>query len=403
MNSTSQGRQAVIVDVARTAVGKGKPGGALSSSHPVDLLATVLRSLVDRNGIDPAQVDDVIAGCVQQVGVQAGNVAHVASLAAGFPESVPGTTVNRQCGSSQQAATFAAQSIIAGSCDIVLAGGVEVMSQVPLGRAPGGEDNFGPRIADRYPEGLVRQGISAELVAARWGLDRDDLDRFAAESHRRAAAAQAAGRFDRVMVEIEVPDGRGGTRIHRVDETIRPDTTPETLAGLAPSFKEDRYSERFPEITWSVTPGNSSPLTDGASAVLIVEAQTADRLGLAPRARFVGFSVVGDDPLLMLTAPIPATRRVLDRTGLTIDDLDAYEVNEAFASVPLAWAHDMKADPEKMNPWGGAIALGHPLGSSGTRLLGTLVEVLEAQGGRYGLQTMCEAGGLANATVIERC
>ncbi|WP_052665782.1 thiolase family protein [Nitriliruptor alkaliphilus] len=391
---------AVIIDVVRTAVAKGKPNGALAALHPVDLLAQTLRQLVERQSLDPRTIDDVLAGCVQQSGEQAGNIAHTAALAAGFPESVPGTTINRQCGSSQQAAVFAAQGVAAGAYDLVIACGVESMSAVPLGSAPAGRDNFGPTVRARYPEGLVRQGVSAELVAARWGLDRGDLDTFAAASHQRAAAAADRGWFDGQLVPIHVP---GASAPHTTDETIRAGTNRASLASLRPAFHSDEHAARFPEIGWHVTPGNSSPLTDGASAVLIASRERAEQLGLEPRARFHASSVVGDDPLLMLTAPIPATRKVLDRAGLTVDDIDAFEVNEAFASVPLAWAKELHVDLDRVNPWGGAIALGHPLGSSGTRLLGTLVAHLEHTGGRYGLQTMCEAGGLANATIIERC
>ncbi|WP_068166135.1 thiolase family protein [Rhodococcus phenolicus] len=393
---------AVIVDVVRTAVGKGKPGGALSGTHPVELLAHVLRSLVERNGIDPAQVDDVIGGCVAQVGEQSLNISRTALLAAGFPESVPATTIDRQCGSSQQAAHFAAQGVIAGAYDMVIACGVESMSRIPMGTATLGKDTHGPSVRARYPEGLVNQGISAELIAAEWKFDRDALDAYSAQSHQRAAAAIAAGYFDKEIVPIDVTDASGATISHTVDETVRATTTAEGLAGLKPSFRTDEYAARFPEAQWIITPGNSSPLTDGASAALIMSEEMANKLGLTPRARFHSFAVAGDDPVFMLTAPIPATKKVLAKAGLTIDDLDAYEVNEAFAPVPLAWAHELNADPAKLNPWGGAIALGHALGSSGTRLLATLVDHLEATGGRYGLQTMCEGAGMANATVIER-
>ncbi|WP_420751740.1 thiolase family protein [Rhodococcus sp. O3] len=393
---------AVIVDVVRTAVGKGKPGGALSGTHPVELLAHVLREIVQRNGIDPAQVDDVIGGCVQQVGEQALNISRSALLSAGFPESVPATTIDRQCGSSQQAAHFAAQGVIAGAYDIAIACGVESMSRVPMGTASIGKDANGPGVAARYPEGLVNQGISAELISAKWKLDRDALDAFSAQSHQRAAAAIAAGHFDKEIVPITVTDAAGEQVEHTVDETVRASTTVEGLAGLKPSFYTDAYAARFPEAQWIITPGNSSPFTDGASAALIMSEEMANKLGLTPRARFVSFSVIGDDPMLMLTAPIPATKKVLAKAGLTIDDIDAYEVNEAFAPVPLAWAHELNADPAKLNPWGGAISLGHALGSSGTRLLSTLVNHLEATGGRYGLQTMCEGAGMANATIIER-
>lgn len=387
--------QAVIVDAVRTAVGKGKPDGALAAVHPVDLLAEVYEALVRRTGVDPALIEDVITGCAQQVGEQSGNIGHNAALAAGFPESVPGTTINRQCGSSQQAAAFAAQGVLAGAYDVVVAGGIESMSAVPLGSSR--PASRGQRTAVRYPEGLVNQGVSAELVAQRWKLDRDELDAYAAESHRRAAAAQDTGAFDREILGVPV----GGTN-HLVDETVRAGTTAVKLAGLKPSFRTDEMATRFPDIDWKITPGNSSPITDGASAVLIMSEQRAQQLGLTPRARFHAFSVVGDDPLMMLTGPIPATRKVLAKAGLDLDDIDAYEVNEAFASVPLAWAREFGADPERLNPRGGAIALGHALGSSGTRLLVTLLHHLEDTGGRWGLQTMCEAGGMANGTIIER-
>jgi acetyl-CoA acyltransferase len=393
---------AVIVDVVRLAAGKGKPSGALAGCHPVELLRQVLSELVARNDIDPAQVDDVIAGCVEQVGEQSFNIARSAVLAAGFPESVPATTVDRQCGSSQQAVHFAAQGVIAGAYDVVIACGVESMSRVPMGTASAGADTFGPSIAARYPEGLVKQGVAAELVAARWKLDRDALDAYAIVSHQRAAAALDAGFFANEVVAMPVVDTDGRPTVHAVDETVRPGTTADALSILKPSFSSAEAAARFPAIDWRITPGNSSPLTDGASAALIMSEQTAVSCGLRPRARFHAFAVSGDDPLYMLTAPIPATKRVLHRGGLTLEDIDAYEVNEAFACVPLAWAQELGADPAKLNPRGGAIALGHALGSSGTRLLATLLNHLEATGGQYGLQTMCEGGGLANATIIER-
>ncbi|MBY6687740.1 thiolase family protein [Rhodococcus sp. BP-149] len=385
---------AVIVDIARTASGKGKPGGALSRIHPADLLASVLRNLVERNDLDAALVDDVIAGCVGQFGEQSFNIARTAALAAGFPVSVPATTVDRQCGSSQQAAHFAAQGVIAGAYDIVIACGVESMSRVPMGSPFGGIDPLVP-LADRFPH-LPNQGIAAELIAARWQLDRDRLDGFATESHRRATASAAA--FAREIMPLTLPDGSE----HAVDETVRPDTTTGALSMMRPAFRTERMAVQYPEIRWAITPGNSSPLTDGASAALIMSEERARQLGLSPRARFCCFAVAGSDPEIMLTAPIPATRKILDKSGICIDDIDAYEVNEAFASVPLAWAHEFGADPNKLNPRGGAIALGHPLGGSGTRLLSTLLHYLEDTGGRYGLQTMCEGGGLANATLIER-
>ncbi len=391
-------RTAVIVDAVRTPSGRGKPGGALSGIHPVDLAAHVLRATLERNGLDSRQIDDVLLGCVSQVGEQTMNIARQAVLAAGFDERVPATTIDRQCGSSQQAAHFAAQGVMAGQYDIVIAGGVESMSRVPLGIAASVAGSpFSPRLHERYPEGLVNQGVSAELIAERWGLSRDDLDAYAAQSHARAARAAAEGRFDSQLLPVPTEAGEV-----TADETVRPGTSVEGLAGLAPAFRTDALAARFPELDWRITPGNSSPLTDGASAVLIMSEEKANELGLTPRARFHSFAVVGDDPLLMLTGPIPATRRILERSGLGMDNLDAYEVNEAFASVPLAWAAEVGADPEKLNPWGGALALGHALGSSGTRLLGTLLATLEATGGRYGLQTMCEGGGMANATIIER-
>ncbi|GAB3779725.1 thiolase family protein [Nocardioides pacificus] len=388
---------AVIVDIVRTASGKGKPGGALSGVHPADLLATTLRALVERNGLDPALVDDVIAGCVGQAGDQALNVARTALLVAGFPESVPGTSIDRQCGSSQQAAHFAAQGVMAGAYDIAIACGVESMSRVPMGMSAQGGDAHGP-LAARYPEGLAHQGIGAELIAARWKLSREDLDAYSATSHQRAAATAAAGGFDSQIVGVTLPDGS----MHTVDETVRASTTAEGLAGLRPAFQDPGFSERFPEIQWAITPGNSSPLTDGASAALIMSEDKAAALGLTPRARFHTFAVTGSDPLLMLTGVIPATHKALERSGLSIDDIDAYEVNEAFAPVPLAWAQEFNADPAKLNACGGAIALGHPLGGSGTRLMATMLHHLEATGGRFGLQTMCEGGGMANATIIER-
>jgi acetyl-CoA acyltransferase len=387
--------EAVIVDVVRTPVGRGKPGGMLSGVHPVDLLAGVLTAIVDRNDLDPGLIDDVIGGCVSQIGEQSYNITRNAVLAAGFPESVPGTSIDRQCGSSQQAATFAAQAIIAGQADIVIACGVESMSRVPLGSSAAGADPYGQRLRARYPEGLVNQGVSAELIAAKWGLSRDDLDAFAARSHELAAAAGESGAFATEVVPVAGVD-------RLVDETVRPGTSVDSLAGLNPAFRTDRLAERFPDLDWRITPGNSSPLTDGASAALIMSADAAEKLGLTPRARFRAFSVVGSDPLYMLTGVIPATAKVLERAGLTHDDIDAYEVNEAFASVPLAWLADTGADAGKLNPRGGAIALGHALGSSGTRLLTTLVNQLEATDGRYGLQTMCEGGGMANAFVVER-
>jgi acetyl-CoA acyltransferase len=390
-------RDAVIVDAVRTPIGKGKPGGALSGVHPVDLHAHAIRSLVERTGIDPALVDDVISGAVGQIGEQSGNTARWAALAAGLPESVPAVTVDRQCGSSQQAIHFAAQGVIAGAYDVVIASGIESMSRIPIGSQAAGKDFLGQGVAARYPEGLVPQGISAELIAKRWDLSREQLDAFAAESHRRAATAWSDGRFAAEVSPIKVD----ATEVTG-DESVRPTTTPEVLAGLKPAFKSDFWQERFPDLDWRVTAGNSSPINDGSAAVLITSSETAAKLGLRPRARLHSFAVVGDDPLYMLTGIIPATRKVLSRSGLTLADIDAFEVNEAFASVVLAWQAETGADLGKVNVNGGATAIGHPLGASGARLMTTLLGVLEQTGGRYGLQTMCEAGGLANATIIER-
>ena len=382
---------AVIVDAIRTPSGRGKAGGQLSGYHPVDLLAEVLSKLAHRNDLDPFLVDDVIGGCLSQVRRQAVNITRNAVLAAGFPDSVPGTTIDRQCGSSQQAMSFAAQGVIAGAYDVVIACGVELMSQNPINAATLGEDPFGPRIAARYPGGLIGQGISAELIAQRWNIDRPTLDAFAARSHERASAAD----FSKEIVAV----GEDIT----ADETVRPGTTVEGLAALRAAFEDAEMAARFPEIgDWRVTAGNSSPLTDGASAVLIMSEERAISLGLTPRARFHSFAVTGSDPIEMLTGVIPATRRILDRAKLSIGDIDTFEVNEAFACVPLAWQAELDADPERVNPRGGAIALGHPFGSSGTRLMTTMLNQLEVSGGRYGLQTMCEGGGMANATIIER-
>ncbi len=388
------GRDAVIVDAVRTPIGKGKANGALHGVKSADLLAHSLRELVDRTGIDPAQIDDVISGAVTQVGDQAANIARNALLGAGFPESVPGTTVDRQCGSSQQAISFAAQGVVAGAYDIVIAAGVESMGRVPMGtNILPGSDPFGDAFAQRYSEGLVPQGISAELIAAKWGFSRTQLDDFSAGSHEKAAAATKAGLFDNELVPI------AGLA---TDEIIRPGTTVETLAALKPAFYNEAYAARFPQINWEITAGNSSPLSDGSAAVMITSSDTAKRLGLRPRARIHTATVVGSDPLYMLTGVIPATEKVLARAGLTISDIDLFEVNEAFAPVVLAWAADTGADLAKTNVNGGAIAIGHPLGASGARLMTTLVNALEQRGARYGLQTMCEAGGMANATIIER-
>ncbi|MDQ4114035.1 MAG: acetyl-CoA C-acyltransferase [Actinomycetota bacterium] len=384
---------AFIVDAVRTPVAKGKPGGAYSEIHAVDLHAHTLAALVERTGIDPAVVDDVISGAVGQVGEQSGNTARWALLGAGFPESVPGVTVDRQCGSSQQALHFAAQGVIAGAYDVAIASGVESMSRVPMGSQFAGKDFYGTKVNARYDGGLVLQGISAELIANKWDLSRAELDEFAAKSHQRAAAAWKDGHFDSQVTYVNDL---------RIDETIRPSSTADSLAGLRLAFKDEDSVARFPDIDWRVTAGNSSPINDGSAALLVASEETAARLGLTPRARVHSFAVAGDDPIFMLTGIIPATQKVLARAGLSIDDIDAFEVNEAFASVVLAWQKETGADLAKVNINGGAIAIGHPLGGSGARLMTTLLNNLEQTGGRYGLQVMCEAGGLANATIIER-
>jgi len=384
---------AIIVDAVRTPI--AKRNGKLSDWHPVDLAAEPLRALVERNDLDPALVEDVIMGCVTQTGEQALNVGRNAALAAGLPESVPGTTVDRQCGSSQQAVHFAAQGVMAGTYDVVIAGGVESMTRVPMGSSivNGPGKPFGPRVTQRYQPagGLVPQGIAAELIAARWNLTREELDAYSLESHRRAAQAAAERRFKGEIVPVTV-EGRRGKEVWKADDGVRRDTSLAALAALKPSFRRDGV----------VTAGNSSQISDGAAAVLVASAGRAAELGLRARARFVAFAVAGVDPVTMLTGPIPATAKVLERAGLRLDDMDLVEVNEAFASVVLAWARDCDADLERVNVNGGAIALGHPLGASGARILATLVAELERRGGRYGLQVMCEGGGMANATVIER-
>jgi len=388
---------AVIVDALRTPMGRGKASGRLAQTHPVELLAAALGALTTRNNLDPALIDDILIGCVGQVGEQSATPGRMAALAAGFPEHVPSTTIDRKCGSSQQAVHFAAQGIMAGAYDIAIAGGLESMSRVPMGMARQGTDPFGPSVAHRYGPGLVGQGISAELVAARWALSRAQLDDYSARSHQRAAQTQRDGGFEREIIAIDTDDGP----MH-ADETIRAQTTAETLADLNPAFVDEEIQTRFPEIGWHITAGNSSQITDGASTLLIMSEDKARELGLKPRARFVAFDVIADDPLMMLTAPIPATRRVLAKAGMKASDIDHFEVNEAFAPVPLAWQAEFGVDDARLNPRGGAIALGHPLGASGARLMTTMLHALEDNGGRYGLQTMCEAGGMANATIIER-
>jgi acetyl-CoA acetyltransferase family protein len=392
---------AVIVEAVRSPMGRGKPGGALSTLHPVELLAQVIAALLSRVPVDPGEVDDVLVGCVSQGREQAACPGRWAWLAAGLPEHVPATTIDRRCGSSQQAAHFGAQGIMAGVYDIVVVAGVESMSRVPLGSARQDADPFGPTATARYAPGLVPQGVSAELIAARWGLDREQLDIYAARSHSRAATAAASGKFGSEIVPIVVPTDAGPVTVG-TDETIRASTSIERLATLPTSFASDEMARRFPEIEWRITAGNSSQLTDGASAMLLMSDSRASQLGVTPRARFHAFAVCGTDPITMLTGPIPVTHKILARSGMKLDDMDHVEVNEAFAPIPLAWQAEFPVSDDVLNPRGGAIALGHPLGASGARLMTTMVHALEDRGGRYGLQTMCEGGGMANATIIER-
>jgi len=385
-------REAVIVDAVRTP--GGKRNGKLQDWHAVDLAAHVLKAIEERTGIDPAIVDDVIMGCVMQVGEQSLNIGRNAVLAAGWPESVPATTVDRQCGSSQQALHFAAQGVIAGAYDVAIAAGVEVMTRTPMGASvvKGMGFPFSETMQNRYEEtGLPPQGIGAEMIADEYGFTREDLDAFGAESQRRAAVATAEGRFENEIVPVPV-EIDGATEVMTADEGIREGTTSESLSKLNPAFREDG----------KVTAGNSSQITDGASAVLVMSAEKAAELGLRARARFHSFALAGADPVTMLKGPIPATEKVMARSGLTLDDIDLFEVNEAFASVVLAWQKEHGTDLNKTNVNGGAIALGHPLGCSGTKLMATLLNELERTNGRYGLQTMCEGGGMANATIIER-
>jgi acetyl-CoA acetyltransferase family protein len=397
-------RDAVIVEAVRTPL--GRRGGKLSSWHPVDLLASTFVELVARTGIDPALVDDVIAGCVSQVGEQSFNIARNAWLAAGLPETVPATTVDRQCGSSQQAAHFAAQGVMAGAYDLVIACGIEHMTRVPMGSSMTTGFPFPPSLLARYDGNLVPQGISAELLAADFDLTRDELDDYAYRSHLRAAEATRTGRFRREVLPLKVAAG-DSPEVFEVDEGIRFEPDRHKMGSLAAVFQAPDMSKKFPEIRWVVTAGNSSQITDGAAALLITTPERAEQLGLVSRARFAGFALAGSDPVRMLTGPIPATAMALDRAGLDlVRDIDVVEINEAFASVVLSWKKALGvADDwfdEHVNPNGGAIALGHPLGASGARLMTTLLHELERREGRFGLQTMCEGGGQANATIIER-
>jgi acetyl-CoA acyltransferase len=378
-------RETVIVEAVRTAV--GKRNGGLSGMHAADLSALVLNELLERSGIEPDVVDDVVWGCVSQVGDQSSNIGRYAVLAAGWPESIPGTTVNRACGSSQQALDFAVQAVMSGQQDVVVAGGVEVMSRVPLGAARATGMPYGPKVLERYGDFSFNQGISAEMIAQKWGFSRTRLDEYSAMSHERAAAAQDAGAFDTQIVPVFTEDGAVVT----ADEGVRRGTSVEKLAGLKPAFKEDGV----------IHAGNSSQISDGAAALLVMTAENAVQLGLTPIVAYRAGAVTGADPVLMLTGPIPATERVLRKAGIGLDEIGVFEVNEAFAPVPLAWLVDTGAEDKKLNPLGGAIALGHPLGASGAVLMTRMVHHMRDNGIGYGLQTMCEGGGTANATLVE--
>jgi len=380
-------REVVIVEAVRTPVGKRK--GLLSNERPDELAAKVLKEVVARAGISPGQVEDVILGCVAQVEEQSLNIARTAALMAGFPIEVPGTTIDRQCGSGQQAVHFAAQAILSGDMDIVIAGGVESMTRVPMGSSRK-NSRWSEMLTSQYE--MIHQGLSAERIAKEWDLSREELDEFSLESHRRAILAQDEGRFDREIMPLEVTLEDGTTLKVTQDEGPRRETSLEKLAALKPAFTEDG----------KIHAGNSSQMSDGAAALLLMSRDKAEELGLKPRFRIVARTVVGSDPTLMLTGPIEASKRVLNRAGLSIHDMDTYEVNEAFAPVPMVWLRELEADPEKLNPNGGAIALGHPLGASGARLMITMMHELERTNGRYGLQAICEGGGMANATIIER-
>lgn len=403
--SPSRVREAVIINAVRTPIGKAN--GCFSSIHAADLLAHTLEALIERSGLDPSTVDDHISGCVSQIGEQTYNIARNAWLAAGLPESVPATSVDRQCGSSQQAVQFAAQAVMAGTQDLVIASGVESMTRVPIGSSMAGESPFPPSMMDRYDGRLVPQGVSAELVAARWNISRMEQDDFAYRSHVRAAAATQHGNFNREVSPVCVEQDPESSVLVEVDEGIRFEPDRDRMGELAPAFESATYEALFPgELNWSVTAANSSQLSDGAAAVIVAAADFAAREGLKARARIVSFAVAANDPVLMLVAIAPATHLALERAGLRMDDIHVVEVSEAFASPVLAWKRDMEISDDwfeaNVNPNGGAIALGHPLGASGTRLLTTLLGELERRGDRYGLQVMCEGGGMANATIIER-
>jgi acetyl-CoA acetyltransferase family protein len=399
-------REAVIVEAVRSPI--GKRNGSLKELHPVDLLAEVLKEVVSRSGVDPELIEDNITGCVSQVGEQAFNIGRNAWLAAGFPESIPGTTVDRQCGSSQQTIHFAAQGVMAGAYDLVVASGVENMTRVPMGSSVAGANPFGQQLWARYEGKLVPQGISADLIATKWNITREESDDFGYRSHVRAAAATKAGYFKKEILPLKVTGPEGEQILLDYDEGIRMEPNREKMNDLKPAFQSESFEQLFPgQLHWTVTAGNSSQISDGASALLIASREKAEQLGLTPRARFLSFSLAGDSPILMLTAPIPASRKALDKAGLSLlDDIDAVEINEAFASVVLAWQRELDVPEdwfqERVNPSGGAIAVGHPLGATGAKLMTTMLHELERKGGRYGLQTMCEGGGMANATIIER-
>ena len=397
-------REAVIVEAVRTPL--GKRNGKLKDHHPVDLLGDTLNELFARTGVDPSIVDDNITGCVMQVGEQAINIGRNAWLSAGLPDHVPSTTVDRQCGSSQQSAHFAAQGVMAGAYDIVVASGVEHMTRVPMGSSLAGPGfPFTQRMIERYEGNLVPQGISAELIAGRWGFTREQADTLALRSQLLARKATDEGRFQREIFPIKIAGENGAAEIFDADEGIR-ETSLEKLGSLKPAFYDENIGKKFPEINWVVTAGNSSQITDGAAAMLITTPEKAKELGLTPRARFHTFSVAAADPVLMLTGVIPSTQKALERSGLKIEDIDRFEVNEAFATVVLVWKKELGLSDElfeeRVNVNGGAIAIGHPLGGSGARLMTTLLHELERSGSRYGLQTMCEGGGMSNATIIER-
>ncbi len=411
MSDTSQAfemprmHEAVIVEAVRTPI--GKRNGSLKDTHPVDLLAAVLKEVVERAGVDPGQIEDNITGCVSQAGEQTFNIARNGWLAAGFPEEVPATTIDRQCGSSQQSIHFAAQGVMAGQYELVVASGVENMSRVPMGSSTMGQLPFSHAELARYDGKLVPQGISADLIATKWNITREDADDFAFRSHSKAAAATKAGYFKREILPLKVAGAEGEQTLLDFDEGIRLDPDRAKMATLPPAFLAPQFEEMFPgQINWTVTAGNSSQISDGASAVLIASREKAAELGLTPRARFLSFALAGDSPILMLTAPIPATGRALAKAKLSLADVDVVEINEAFATIVLAWQRELGVSDAwfdaHVNPNGGAIAVGHPLGATGAKLMTTMLHELERTGGRYGLQTMCEGGGMANATIIER-